>query len=187
MTIQDDEQIASKALDSGNFEDAVQLLNLLTERNSHYAMLGLGWIYETGAVGDIDKAAAQLYYERAIAAGSVSAYFELGRLFVSQGEETHARQTFEAGAERGDIPCSARLGRMMVEGRGGPADIDAGLAWLERAAAQGHIYAQRALITIEERDAQTGFEKLSAKRKILSLVKRGTEEMLKDPHSDKIR
>jgi TPR repeat protein len=182
MTIQDDEQIASKALDSGNFEDAVQLLNLLTERNSHYAMLGLGWIYETGAVGDIDKAAAQLYYERAIAAGSVSAYFELGRLFVSQGEET-----CDAGGDGGHSRGPPRLGRMMVEGRGGPADIDAGLAWLERAAAQGHIYAQRALITIEERDAQTGFEKLSAKRKILSLVKRGTEEMLKDPHSDKIR
>tara|TARA_R110000824_G_scaffold401409_2_gene612038 strand:- start:32 stop:586 length:555 start_codon:yes stop_codon:yes gene_type:complete len=181
MTIQDDEQIASKALESGNFENAVQLLTVLTERNSHYAMLSLGWIYETGAVGDIDKAAARLYYERAIAAGSMPAYFELGRLFVSQGDETQARATFEAGAERGDIPCIARLGRMMVEGRGGPANMDAGSAWLERAAAQGHIHAQRTLLAIEERNAQSVFEKLSVKRKIASLVKKRGRRDFKRP------
>lgn len=187
MTIQDDEQTASQALEAGKYEEAFQMLNLLVERKSHYALLSLGWIYETGAAGYVDKAAAQRYYERSIAEGGMPAYFELGRLLVSQGEEAQARLTFEAGAERGDIPSMARLGRMMVEGRGGPADPGAGSAWLESAAAQGHIYAQRTLLTIEEGKAQSMLEKLSVKRKIASLVKRGTEEMLKDPHSDKVR
>jgi hypothetical protein len=76
---------------------------------------------------------------------------------------------------------------MMVEGRGGPTDIGVGSAWLESAAAQGHILAQRTLLGIEERNAQSVFEKLSVKRKIASLVKRGAAEILKDPHSDKVR
>ena len=187
MTSQDDEQNAHQAVEAGNYEEAVRMLNLLAERNSHYALLSLGWVYETGVSGHVDNAAARHYYERAIAEGSMSAYFELGRLLVSQGEETTARATFEAGADRGDISSMARLGKMMVEGRGGPTDINAGSAWLENASAQGHIHAERTLLAIEERNARSMFEKLSIKGKIASLVKRGAEEMLKDPHSDKVR
>jgi TPR repeat protein len=187
MTMQDDENVASQALEAGNYEEAIRMLNLLAERNSHYALLSLGWIYETGTSRKIDKVAAQRFYERAIAEGSMPAYFELGRLLVSQGEDAQARLTFEAGAERGDVPCMARLGRMMVEGRGGPADVGVGSTRLESAAAAGHIHAQRALLAIEERNAQSMFEKLSVKRKVALLVKRGAQETLKDPHSDKVR
>jgi DNA invertase Pin-like site-specific DNA recombinase len=41
--------------------------------------------------------------------------------------------------------------------------------------------------TIDERNARSVLEKLSIKRKIASLAKKGAEGMLKDPHSDKVR
>lgn len=181
------EQLAGQAIRNGAYGEALRLLLPLAERNSEYALLTLGWIYETGATGAPDKNAARAYYKRAAEQGSASAWHDLGRLLLAEGEEVQARAAFEAGAKRGDMPCMSDLGILMVEGRGGPVDLDAGTTWLEKAAAQGNIFAQRALLGLEERNAKTIFEKLTIKMKIASLVKRGTEEMLKDPQSDKLR
>jgi TPR repeat protein len=187
MTVQADEQLAAQAIAAGAYEEAVRLLRPLVERNSEYALLTLGWIYETGAVGAPDKDAARLYYGRAAAAGSASAYHDLGRLLSGQGEESQARAAFEAGAERGNILCMARLGRMMVEGRGGLVDIGVGSAWLENAAAQGHIFARRHLLGIEARNARSIFGKLFVGIKVVLLAMKGAREMLKEPRSDKVR
>lgn len=181
------ERLAEQAIAAGAHEEAVRLLLPLAERNSEYALLALGWIHETGATGARDEDAAQTYYERAAAGGSASAYLDLGRLLLARGEEPQARSVFAAGAERGDIPCMSKLGKMMVEGRGGPADIAAGTAWLEKAAAQEHIFAQRALLGIKLHNAKSIFEKLSVTMKIASLAKDGAVEMSKDPRSDKVR
>ena len=187
MNIHDDEQVAADALGKGDYREAMRLLIPLAEQNSDYAFLSLGWIYETGAIGAADKDAARLYYSRAVDAGSASACFELGRLLLVQGEEDEARSVFELGAGRHDIACMSRLGRMMVEGRGGSVDVDTGVQWLTNAASHGHISAQRTLLKIEERDARTLLQKLSIKAKIALLVKKGTTEMLNDPRSDKVR
>jgi TPR repeat protein len=181
------EHLAIKTIEAGEYEEAVRLLQPLADRNVEYALLTLGWIYETGAMGASDKDAARLYYERAASEGSASAYFDLGRLFSAQDEEALARSAFEAGAERGDISSMSKLGRMMIEGRGGPIDIEGGSAWLEKAAGQGHIFAQRILLGLKLRDAKSMSEKLSLRMKILLLAKKGAKEMLKDPRSDKLR
>jgi uncharacterized protein len=183
----DTEQLAARAIEAGAYEEAISLLRPLAEGNSVNALLSLGWIYETGAAGAADKDTARSYYERAAADGSASACLELGRLLLSQGEESRARSAFEAGAERGDIACMARLGEMMVKGRGGPTDVGAGSTWLQNAAAQGHIFAQRTLLGVEERHAPSILKKLLIKMRILSLAGRGAREMLKDSHSDKMR
>lgn len=182
-----DEKAAARALEKENFEEAVRLLIPLAERNSEYALLCLGSIYEMGVTGAPDKEAARSYYERAVAQGSAAAYFELGRLLKRQGEDAQARAAFQAGAERGDLACMSDLGRMMVEGRGGPTDRDSGTAWLEQAAAKGYIFAQRNLLAIEERNAKSLSEKLSVKKRIVALAIKGAREMSKDPHSDKLR
>ncbi len=181
------EQLAAQAIETGNYEEAVTFLRPFEERNSEYALLSLGWIYETGAIGSPDKNSARLYYERAVAQGSASASFELGRLLLVLGEESRARTAFSTGAEQGYIPCMSKLGRMMVEGRGGPIDNDTGSAWLEKAAMQGHILAQRTLLGIAERNAKSMLEKFAFKIKVAFLAKKGAREMLKDPQSDKVR
>lgn len=182
-----DEKLAGKALKEGAYEEAVRLLRPLAERNSEFALLNLGWIYETGAIGAPDKEVARSYYERAASQGSAAAYSDLGRLSLGKGEEGQARAEFETGAKGGDISCISELGRMMVEGRGGSTDHNAGTAWLQKAAAQGHIFAQRTLLAIEERDAKSLRERLSVKKKIVALAIKGAKEMSKDPFSDRIR
>jgi uncharacterized protein len=183
----DIEQLAAKAIEERNYAEAACLLQPLVEHNSEYALLSLGWIYETGATGPVDKKTARFYYELAANQGSADAYYELGRLHSSNSEESLARIAFEAGAERSNIPCMSRLGEMMVKGRGGSIDIAMGTEWLVNAAKQGHIFAQRSLLDIEENNAKSLFEKLSVKRKIVSLMKRGATKMWKDPDSDKLR
>jgi len=182
-----DEELASKAIERGDYEEAMRLLGPLAEQNSEYALLNLGWIHETGAIGAADQDVAQLYYERAASQGSATAQFNLGRIQLAQGKEAQARAAFEIGAQRGDVPSMAELGRMMVEGSGGTTDGEAGLDWLQKAAAKGHVFAQRELLALEERTAQSIAERLSVKRRIAALATKGAREMLKDPYSDKLR
>lgn len=187
LAIKATERLAAQSIEAGEYEEAERLLQPLAEGGSEYALLSLAWLRETGASGATDTEGARQYYERAAAQGSASAYFELGRFLLSQGDELRARPAFEAGARLGDVPSMSNLGRMMVEGRGGHEDIAAGSAWLEQAASQGHIFAQRTLLGMEGREARTVFGKLSAKIKIASLATRGAKELLKDPQSDKLR
>ncbi|HEX4735970.1 MAG TPA: tetratricopeptide repeat protein [Allosphingosinicella sp.] len=182
-----EEQLADQAIKKGDYEEALCLLRPLAERNSANALLALGWICETGAIGAPDKDAARSYYERAAVEGGGSAYHELGRLLSGQGQASEARVAFQAGAECGDIPCMARLGRMMVEGRGGPEDIAAGSAWLGKAAAQGHVFARRILLGIELSNARSIFRKLFVRMKILSFATRAAREFIKGRDSNKLR
>jgi TPR repeat protein len=182
-----DEELARKAIEEKAYEEAVRLLRPLAERNSERALIALGWIFERGDTGAPDWKAARSYYERAASQGSTAGCFELGRLLNRQGEEAQARAAFEAGAERGHLPSMSRLGTMMIEGRGGPTDLDVGTSWLERAAADGHIFARRKLLAAEARNAKSIFKKLAVTMKIVALAIKGAKEMSKDPNSDKGR
>jgi uncharacterized protein len=187
LDVSNAEQAAATAIRSKNYDVAVRLLLPLADKQSEYALLSLGWIFEMGASGAIDMDKAQLYYQRAAAQGADSAYFKLGHVYLSQSEEKLARSAFEAGAELGDIASMSKLGRMMLEGRGGEVNLEGGSLWLKKAASQGHIFAERFLLGYELHEAKSIYKKLSAKMKIASLAKRGAIEMLKNPRSDKLR
>lgn len=187
MKTYDDEQAAAKLLDAGDYDKAVSLLEAMSAKNSAYALLSLGWIYETGAVGHPEIDVAKLYYLRAIDAGSISAYFEMGRLLVRQGDEENARSIFQAGARKSNFACMARLGRMMLEGRGGPYDFDGGMQMLDEAASNGQISAQRTLLKVKENNARNIFQKILLKIRIAQLAKKGAAEILTNPYSDKVR
>jgi TPR repeat protein len=73
------------------------------------------------------------------------------------------------------------LGKMMVYGRGGPIEIDAGIAWLEKAAANGHILAQRKLLLIHLGNSKSLFHKLYLRIKLARLAAKAAREMSNDP------
>jgi TPR repeat protein len=182
-----EEKSAQRALDEGDFEQAVRLLRPLADRESGSALLCLGVIYERGDVGAADWQAASDYYQHSASTGSVAAYFELGRLLKRQGEDAKARTAFQAGAEKGNLPSMSRLGRMMIEGRGGPIDLDAGTAWLKRAAEAGQLWAEAELLHIEYGSARSLLEKLSIRMRLAQLALRGIRESAKNPESEKVR
>jgi TPR repeat protein len=187
MTEEAQEHKARVALESGAYQEAVSLLYPLAEANSEFALLGLGWIYETGNGVSPNDSIAKSFYERAVSAGSIVGCFELGRILLKQGDKEGARFAFAKGSELGDLPSMSRLGKMMVEGRGGSTDADTGIAWLEKAAVGGHILAQRHLIDIQLRKTKSVFRKLLLRFRIAALVRKGAQEILKNPESDKIR
>jgi TPR repeat protein len=146
MTIHDDEQHAARALEAGNYEEAARILRSLAERNSQYALLSLGWIYETGAIGDLDKERARLYYERAAAEGSASACLYLGRLLLGNGEDKEARVAFEAGAKLDNDECKYELEKL--------ADRDAEQRAAQALEAGSYEEATRILRPLAERNSQ---------------------------------
>jgi TPR repeat protein len=187
MALKEDEYLAGQAMKSGAYEDAARLLKPLANLNSEYALLSLGWIYETGATDAPDKDAAHSFYARAVSQGSAAGCFDLGRVLLSRGEEAKARAAFRLGAERGDLPSMAEFGSMLLRGHGGSSNAEAGWCWVERAAAQGHIFAQRTLLAIEDDNASSISGKLLVKLKILRLALKGARDMARDPYSDKLR
>lgn len=187
MSLKQREYLAGQALKAGDYDEAVRLLKSLAHQNSEYALLTLGWIYETGATAVADKEAALSFYARAASQGSSAGCFGLGRVLLGRDEEAKARSAFRPGAERGDLSSMAELGSMLLEGRGGPSNAEEGWGWLERAAAQGQVFAQRTLLAIEDDNARSFTEKLPIKLKILRLALRGAKTMVTDRYSDKIR
>ena len=111
MSFENDEYLAGQAMEAHNYSEAVRLLRPLAERNSQYALLTLGWIYESGATGSPDKDAARALYEQAAISGSAAAYRYLGRLLVRDGQEAAAISAFERGAHLNDEECKAALAR----------------------------------------------------------------------------
>jgi TPR repeat protein len=187
MSSENSEQLAWQAMETGAFDEAVRLLESLAHRNSEWALLSLGWIYEIGATAAPDTDAALSLYARAASQGSAAGCFDLGRLHLVRRDEASARSAFRAGAERGDLPSVAELGRMLLKGHGGPSNAEEGWNLVERAAAQGHFFAQRTLLAIENDNAQSIAEKLSVKLKILKLGLKGVREMWRDSYSDRVR
>jgi TPR repeat protein len=181
------EKLAAQAMEEEHYEEAVRLLRPLAEHDSKFALRCLGFICETGITGPPDRKAARSYYERAASQGRADDYYELGRFLRTVGDESNERAAYQAGAERDHVPSMSKLGRMLVEGRGGPLDIAGGSAWLQKAAAKGHIFAQRTLLAIEEANARSLFEKLRVKAKIAKLAFRGARALAMDPDSDRAR
>jgi TPR repeat protein len=181
-----DEHLAAKALEEGAFDEAIRLLRPLADREREYALLCLGSIYDTGSAVDRDEEVARSYYERAASQGSVEGYFGLGELLKHQGEQAQARAAFRAAAEKGHLPSMTRLGNMMLHGSGGPSDAAEGWAWLERAAAQGQVWAERRLLAIEDENARSLFKKIAVKIRIVKLALRAARIKAKDSYSEKV-
>ena len=182
-----DEKAAERPMEEGNYEEAARLLRPLAERNSRFALRCLGFLCETGVTGAPDMEAARSYYELAASQGCAEDYHELGRFLTAVGDEVHARAAYEAAARLDYVPSMSELGRMMVEGFGGPADEAVGRVWLEKAAAQGHTFARRTLLALQESDARTLLQKLSVKIKIARLAFAGARVLARGGDSDQPR
>jgi len=112
VSLQTDEFLAGQAVKAGDYDQAVRLLRPLAERNSEYALVTLGWIYETGATGAPDKDAARSFYEHAFSQGDATACLYLGRFLWREGQQLEARKAFERGAQLQNEECESELARL---------------------------------------------------------------------------
>lgn len=82
---------------------------------------------------------------RAAQADSPPAMLQLARYLHQDADVVQdlpqARYWYEQAAQRHQAEAQYRLGLMLAEGQGGPADADAALRWLESAASAGYSQA----------------------------------------------
>jgi TPR repeat protein len=181
------EHRAYQAIEQGDYEQARRLLEPVAARGSIYSLLTLGGFYESGKLGPADMDVAISYYELAAAQGSPEAHRRLGRLLYDLGEREKARAAFEYGAEAGNISCMYWLGLMTLRGEGGPTGSALGTAWLQKAAAEGHWFAKRKLLSLRGREASSIFQKLLINLQIAWLAMKAGKDFWKDPDNDRHR
>ncbi len=78
------------------------------------------------------------------AAAQSEAYFQAEK-FLFENRYDSAYKHLKRGAEAGDADCQFLYGAGLLKGVGLKRDARAGLAWMEKAAAQGHVLALRNL------------------------------------------
>lgn len=172
------EKAAERAMEEGDYEEAIRLLGPLAERNSRFALGCLAYIYETGVTGAPDMKLARSFYERLASHGWPEDQYQLGRFLRAAGEEALARAAYQRGAAQGHVPSMAKLGRMMIKGRGGPRDVHGGSDWIEEAVKE-HTFEQRECLAVEEQNARSLFAKALVKVKIARLWLKGTRAVIK--------
>jgi TPR repeat protein len=185
-----EEDRAWELLKAKKYQEAAPLFEQLAARGSSYALLSLGWIQNYGHLGAPDPKKAISLWEEAARMGNDSARFRIAGTLFHKGDRVRARALYLQGAVSGHTPCLHRAGKMLVRGHGGPADREAGVALLTRAANNGHVYARRELLRLEFLDARSMLERLRVRVKLLALAIATFRRAVREPdlrYSDDIR
>lgn len=180
------EVLSFEAIERGDYKKALSLLDSQRDRDSEYILLALGWLYQTGKAGVSDKQLSGKFYRRAAAIGCTDAHYRIGMLELEMGQEESARMAFGNGAKLRHFPAMSSLGEMMIEGIGGPIDIEQGMQLLRSAAEQGHVMSKIRLIRIEEKSTRNIIRKLFLKMKLVSIGKDALGEVITDAYSPNI-
>ena len=177
---------AFKAIEDGNYKMAFDLLEPHKAVDSEYTLTALGWLYETGRGGGTDKDQAGSLYRRAAKIGCIDAHFRIGMLELAQGNDEAAQIAFQDGANLAHLPAVTKLAEMMIDGKGGPADVEQGMKFLTSAAEQGHIMARMKLAEIRYREEKNIIKKIFLKIKYFGIIKDVIAEAKKEARSPNI-
>lgn len=186
MEINESELRAAQLIERREFREAERLLTSLAEEGSVYALMALAWINKNGCTGKKDTEAARWFYEQAISRGSTDAPLDLGLLLLKEGRQGEARMVFEKGAEKGNTGCRVELGSMLANGAGGDNRRAEGRRMLEKASEEGHILAQRRIISLDLSEKPSLTKKISLLGRILMLGWKTFFEVYRNRRSDKI-
>ena len=186
MNIDSEERLAYELLEAGDYHQAQQLLLSLAQQDSVYAWNALGWMHHRGAIGQIDNSESISCYRKAAEGGFSEAFFSIGVILLEKGDEQGALQAFEEGANLGDLRSMYWLGHFLIDTDRTDFEKEEGLVWLKRAAAKGHLFAQRRILSIEMKSEKSLLKKLILALKVLPLTYRSTVLFLKDRNSERL-
>jgi TPR repeat protein len=120
-------------------------LEELAGRGSTISMVYLAHAYRNGIGADVDPLRSREWFERAAAAGSLLASYELGWIYWDAKDYEKAHRVLSTGVVRGYPPAMYLSATMYVHGLGVPLDVERAQELLEAAVAQGHVFAKRNL------------------------------------------
>ncbi len=141
-----DVQSAIDSYRAGDFQAALEELQVLAQQNDPFAQHALGLMYAEGAGTPRDRIKAAKWYAKAAEQGlaqsqhnlAVSYYTGIG---VSQ-DYAMAAAWYRKAAEQGDSRAQNNLGYMYDTGRGVELDPEQAVNWYLLAAAAGNVNAQ---------------------------------------------
>ena len=112
-------QEVAQAIQQGNYEHAVQLLQLWAKRGDAHAQSSLGVMYHDGRGVTQDYAKARKWWEKAAARGDADAQFSLGAIYEN-GEGiaknlSKAREWYEQAAAQTENAAAERRARQALE------------------------------------------------------------------------
>jgi TPR repeat protein len=121
---------------------ALSGLKELAGRGSIMSMVYLADAYRRGTGTEIDLLQSRDWFERAAAAGSLLASYELGWIYWDAKDYGNAHRALSTGAAREYPPSLNLLATMYARGQGVPVDVKRARELLEVAVARGHVFAK---------------------------------------------
>lgn len=123
------------------------LMQAAADSGNALAMFNQAQILVTDRPGPAGQEAAFPYFLAAARRGVGDAQYAVAQYYLqgtppAVADDTVARLWLRRAADRGFDTAQYELGGMMLEGLGGPRDLEAGFVWTARAARAGNIAAQ---------------------------------------------
>jgi TPR repeat protein len=127
-------ELMKAAADAGNRLAAFNYAQMLVDRDD--SVEGLEKPYD--------------YYQKAADAGLADAQYAMSQAFANGiggrvRDDAEARRWLLLAARQNYDTAELELGTWLVEGRGGPADLEGGFRWLKQAAEGGNVAAENRL------------------------------------------
>ncbi|OGB26145.1 MAG: hypothetical protein A3I66_23735 [Burkholderiales bacterium RIFCSPLOWO2_02_FULL_57_36] len=145
MNDQNDElNKAYDAFEAGDYVRAKELFERLVQKNSR-AHLYLGWMYDQGLGVGEDLKQAQYHYQCLSNTNDADGKYYLASLFQKKGDLAHAASLYEESAELDHVSAAYWAYALRSEGSAPLVNKDKADFYLKKAAALGHIFAQRDL------------------------------------------
>jgi TPR repeat protein len=144
-------ELMKAAADAGNRLAAFNYAQMLIEKDDSAA--GMEKAYD--------------YYEKAANAGLADAQYAMSQAFANGiggkvRNDKEARRWLLLAAHQNYDTAELELGTWLVEGRGGPADLEGGFHWLKRAAEGGNVAAENRLAKLYLNGIGTKSDKVEA-------------------------
>ena len=150
---------ASRALEAGQYTQAIEILTPLAKDGNQLAQYRLGTMYYNGTGVTEDEKQAIYWWKKAAASGHADSMYQLGTAFlygshaakiVPDPDREAAIWYFQA-ASAGHVEAQYHLGLLFLAGKGVVSSQSESARWLRKAAEAGHPEAAKALRTVQKR------------------------------------
>ena len=130
-----------------NKKKAIELYKKAADQGSTFALLNLGIAYYQGDGVVRNTAKAIEYLEKIPIEEEPRAGRYLGEIYLTSDtdEASRALGAYRSAAEAGDLESYMALGRMYLDGKGVPQDVNRTITYYTYAASQGYVQAQYAM------------------------------------------
>lgn len=139
-----------EAWQRSDYAGAVAIWRPLAEKGDPEAAFNLGQAYRLGRGVPINLGAAESWYERAAARGSVDAETNLGLLLFQNGNHAKGLEWLRKAADKNDPRALLVYGTALFNGDGVTQDRMLGYAFVSRSAGQGLGPAQQTLAELDQ-------------------------------------